>query len=75
MYRFGTDTLLAEGSLAFGYNFASGDDDATDNKHKTFDNLYPSGWQTTMMPGTTLVLSRFDQPRLVLTDMWAVKST
>ncbi len=23
------------------YNFASGDDDATDDKHKTFDNLYP----------------------------------
>ena len=28
------------------YDFASGDDDATDNDHETFDNLYPTNhWQ------------------------------
>lgn len=28
--------------LALAYNYGSGDDDATDNKHNTFDNLYPT---------------------------------
>ncbi len=32
--------------FGFEYNYASGDDDQTDNDHKTFDNLYPTNhWQ------------------------------
>jgi len=32
--------------LGFEYDFASGDDDQTDNDHETFDNLYPTNhWQ------------------------------
>ncbi len=32
---------LDSASLSFGYNYATGDDDPTDNEHQTFDNLYP----------------------------------
>ena len=32
--------------IGFEYDFASGDDDPTDNDHETFDNLYPTNhWQ------------------------------
>ncbi len=32
--------------IGFEYAFASGDDDTTDSKHETFDNLYPTNhWQ------------------------------
>ncbi|MEP9410635.1 MAG: alginate export family protein [Candidatus Brocadia sp.] len=32
--------------FGFEYDYASGDDDQTDNDHKTFDNLYPTNhWQ------------------------------
>ncbi|MDO8140848.1 MAG: alginate export family protein [Candidatus Brocadiales bacterium] len=32
--------------LGFEYDYASGDDDQTDNTHETFDNLYPTNhWQ------------------------------
>lgn len=33
--------ILNKTKFGIAYNFGSGDDDPTDNKHKTFDNLYP----------------------------------
>ncbi|MDQ6992533.1 MAG: alginate export family protein [Mariprofundus sp.] len=34
-------TILKNIHLGIAYNYASGDSSATDNKHQTFDNLYP----------------------------------
>lgn len=36
-----TRTIQGAGSLHLGYAYASGDEDPADDKHHTFDNLYP----------------------------------
>jgi len=41
MYHVGIDQRMLGGNLGFAYNYASGDSNQQDNKHGTFDNLYP----------------------------------